>query len=145
MTTNNSALNEVEVQDPQAVVEQFFDACRDLNFERGITFIDEDCVYKNIPFHTARGKKSINRAMTAMQKTINVFDVEMIHISANGEVVLTERIDTVGGRFFNAEIPLMGVFVVKNGKITEWRDYFDWSFVFGRMGKSLFRNPFRAQ
>ena len=144
MASNSSVLKEVESLDPQTVVEQFFNACGNLDFELGMTYIDEHCVYKNIPFHTARGKKSITRALTTMQKAVNVFDVEMIHISANNNVALTERIDTIAGRFFNVRIPLMGVFVVENGKITEWRDYFDWSFVFGRMGKSLFRNPFKS-
>lgn len=144
MTANNTAIKEVELQDPQAVVEGFLDACSALDFDLGMTFIDEHCVYKNMPFHTARGKARIKRDLTSMQKSMNLFEVEMVNIAASGKTVLTERVDTIAGRFFRVEIPLMGVFVVENGKITEWRDYFDWTSVFGKMGRSVIRNPFKS-
>ena len=53
--------------------------------------------------------------------------VENLAVAAAGNKVLTERID----HLVNAEgkttmsIPLMGIFVVEDGRITEWRDYFD--------------------
>lgn len=144
MTANNTAISDVEIKDPQTIVEQFLDACAALDFERGMSFIDEHCVYKNMPFHTARGKARIKRDLTSMQKTMNLFEVEMVNIAANGKTVLTERVDTIAGRFFHVEIPLMGVFVVEDGKITEWRDYFDWTLVLGKMGRSVIRNPFKS-
>lgn len=53
--------------------------------------------------------------------------VEMIAAAAAGDVVVTERID----HFFAsdgtvlASLPLAGTLVVRDGKIAEWRDYFD--------------------
>jgi limonene-1,2-epoxide hydrolase len=43
----------------------------------------------------------------------------------NAGVVLNERIDRfkMGERW--VELPLAGVFEIKNGKISLWRDYFD--------------------
>jgi limonene-1,2-epoxide hydrolase len=40
-------------------------------------------------------------------------------------VVFNERIDVfqMGGK--KVELPVAGVFVVTNGKISAWRDYFD--------------------
>jgi limonene-1,2-epoxide hydrolase len=51
------------------------------------------------------------------------FDVK--HIVADGDVVLTERVDTfeIGGRTIT--LPVMGTFEVRDGKIAAWRDYFD--------------------
>jgi limonene-1,2-epoxide hydrolase len=50
---------------------------------------------------------------------------EIKHQVASGDVVMNERVD----RFENAgkemSIPVVGVFVVRDGKIAEWRDYFD--------------------
>ncbi|HVL00313.1 MAG TPA: limonene-1,2-epoxide hydrolase family protein, partial [Dongiaceae bacterium] len=94
-------------------------------------------------FHTARGKRNVVKAFQAMGKAVTEFKVDMLNIATNGNVVLTERVDTLGGKYFRAELPIMGVFVVKDGKITEWRDYFDWSLSFGKFVGSLFSSPFR--
>lgn len=53
--------------------------------------------------------------------------VDMLNIAANGNVVLTERVD----RFFDKEgkergaVRVMGAFEIKDGKVVDWRDYFD--------------------
>lgn len=141
---NSNVRNVMEFHDPQSVVEKFFSACSNFDFDRAMTFIDDDCVYQNVPFHTARGKERIRRDLGSMEKAMNVFEVEMVNIAVNGNVVLTERVDTLGGRFFNVAIPLMGTLVVENGKITEWRDFFDWSFAMGKVGKSILTNPFKS-
>ena len=127
----------------QSVVEDFLHACCELDLDAALELIDENCVYQNVPFHTARGKQNVVKAFQAMGKAMTEFDVEMLNIATNGNVVMTERVDTLGGRFFRARVPLMGVFVVNDGKITEWRDYFDWSMSFGKFFGSLFTSPFR--
>ncbi len=144
MPKNNAVKSVMELHDPQSVVEKFFAICSRCDFDSAMIYIDEDCVYHNIPFHTARGKERIRRDLVGMGKAINLFEVEMVNIAVNGNVVLTERIDTIGGRFFKVALPIMGTLVVENGKITEWRDYFDWSFSMGKVGKSIFTNPFKA-
>lgn len=147
MTAQVEVINnqeDTQSQDPQAVVEAFFNACSTLDFDAAMEFIDDHCVYKNMPFHTAKGKNRIQRDLSLMAKGMNQFAVDIINIAVNGNVVLTERIDTLGGRFFKIDIPLMGVLVVNNGKITEWRDYFDWSHTMGKLSKSALLRPFKA-
>jgi limonene-1,2-epoxide hydrolase len=54
---------------------------------------------------------------------------EIVNIAADGQVVLTERVDyirTPAGAV--AGVPVMGTFVIDDGgKITRWTDYFDLS------------------
>ena len=129
--------------DPQTVVEAFLAAFEAQDLPRALDFVAEDCVYKNVPFHTARGKQRISRDLGLLAKGMNSFKVDMIHIAVNGNVVMTERVDTLGTRLASAAVPIMGCFVVENGKITQWRDYFDWSVGFGRLAKSLALKPFK--
>ena len=109
------------------VVQTFLRLCSEFEFDAAFELIGEDCVYRNMPFHTARGKQRIVRDLNGMFRLLNQFEVEMVNIAVNKNVVLTERVDTLGGRFFKIDLQLMGVFVVEDGKISEWRDYFDWS------------------
>ena len=49
-----------------------------------------------------------------------------MHLAADGPVVLTERLDRFTWPTGDvAELPVMGTFEVHDGKITQWRDYFD--------------------
>jgi limonene-1,2-epoxide hydrolase len=129
---------------PQKIVEEFLAALSDFDLDAAAERVHEDCVYQNVPFHREAGKEKVMAVLKIMMKRLEVFDVEMLHIAANGNVVLTERIDTLGGRFFKADINLMGVFVIKDGKIIEWRDYFDWSSSGGRFLKGIFGKLFAS-
>jgi limonene-1,2-epoxide hydrolase len=50
---------------------------------------------------------------------------EIVQIAAAGNVVLTERIDRFIGADKKVELPVMGAFEIRDGKIAAWRDYFD--------------------
>ena len=52
-------------------------------------------------------------------------EVDFRHLLSEGAVVMTERVDYVrfGGK--SASLRVAGVFEVRNGVITAWRDYFD--------------------
>lgn len=49
------------------------------------------------------------------------------HIVASGEVVMTERLDMLKGGPHGVihAVPVMGTFVVRDGKIIRWTDYYD--------------------
>ena len=49
----------------------------------------------------------------------------MVNIVANGDTVLTERVDVFQLPNAVIELPVMGTFEVRDGKIAAWRDYFD--------------------
>ena len=115
-----------------------------MDMESAMTLIADDCVYQNVPFHKSVGKARIQRDLSMLGKAITEFQVEMIHAAVNGDTVLTERIDTFIGPGYRTALRLMGTFVVKNGKITEWRDYFDWTSAFGHAAGAVF-SAFRSR
>ncbi len=123
-------------------VEQFVEHLEALDLDAAMELVREDCVYKNMPFHVANGKRKVERDLRAMMARVKRFEVEMIHISEADGVVLTERIDTIDTGRGAADIELMGVFVVRDGLISEWRDYFDWTSTGGRFMKGIFSSLF---
>ena len=52
-------------------------------------------------------------------------DADIIHMVADGPIVMTERIDYVKLSGKTASLRIAGVFEVHDGVITAWRDYFD--------------------
>jgi limonene-1,2-epoxide hydrolase len=54
------------------------------------------------------------------------FSIRYLEIFARGPVVVTHRIDTVSAQGKpDAPYEIVGVFVVKDGKIVEWTDFLD--------------------
>ena len=50
---------------------------------------------------------------------------EVLNQVAAGDIVMNERVDRFKAGEKSVEIPVVGVFRVVDGKIAEWRDYFD--------------------
>jgi limonene-1,2-epoxide hydrolase len=95
-----------------------------LDVGKVLEFFTDDAVYHNMPIQPIQGKDAIKGVIEQFMTPFDRCDWRVEHIAASGDVVLTERID----RFLGAktvELPVMGVFQLKDGKISAWRDYFD--------------------
>jgi len=89
-----------------------------------VGFFTDDAIYHNMPIQPIQGKDAIKGVIEQFMAPFERAEFIVTHIAAAGDVVLTERID----RFFGAktvELPVMGTFEIKGGKIAAWRDYFD--------------------
>src|ERR1700685_3017352 len=88
--------------------------------------LDDEVVYHNIGMPATRGIEATLANLAGQWEMFSAtYEWEIRNVAVNGNTVLTERIDRVGPPGVTAAVPLMGVFEVHNGKIKEWRDYFD--------------------
>jgi limonene-1,2-epoxide hydrolase len=88
-------------------------------------FFTDDVVYHNMPMDPAVG---IDAAVAFIEGFFAMCDgmvIETLHLAVRGNVVLTERIDTFTVGEVVADLPVMGTFEIRDGKISAWRDYFD--------------------
>jgi limonene-1,2-epoxide hydrolase len=122
---------------PTATVTAFLSALEDLDIDRALTFADPAIVYQNVPMPPARGIKAFERQMRAMARYSTAFEARVHRIAENGTTVLTERTDVLAINAWRAEFWVCGTFEVHDGKITLWRDYFDWTTVLAASAKGL--------
>ena len=92
-------------------------------------FCTDDCIWKNSGLPTQTGKAAMQGFLDKFRAVsgLGQVDVEMLAISADGDTVLTERIDhlkTDDGTLVMS-LALMGRFDVRGGQIALWSDYFD--------------------
>jgi len=112
---------------PMQTILDFIDAWNDNDMDRVHEFMAEDIFYHNVPMKPIVGRTAAREFADAFGVGSKMkADWQLVSIAENGEHVLTERIDS----FINPEgkkisVPLMGSFRVRDGVITEWRDYFD--------------------
>jgi len=114
------------MSDNQAVVRDFIDACNDNDLERVMGFFTEDCVYHNIPVAPVTGPDAIRAVLSGFMGMSREIDWVTHNLAETGNgVVLTERTDRflIGQKWI--ELPVMGAFDLRDGRICGWRDYFD--------------------
>jgi limonene-1,2-epoxide hydrolase len=106
-------------------VQEFCAAWSKLDADLLLGYFAEDAIYHNIPMQPLQGREQIAGFLRQFTKQASAAEFEIKQIAANGDVVLTERVDrfTIGGR--PIALPVMGAFELRDGKIAAWRDYFD--------------------
>jgi limonene-1,2-epoxide hydrolase len=84
----------------------------------------DDAVYHNMPSDPVIGPDAIRKLIAGWLEKFSI-EITILHVAANEDVIMTERVDDflVGGR--RIPLPVMGACEVRDGKIAAWRDYFD--------------------
>ena len=109
----------------EQVVRDFCAAVRDRDPDAIRAFFSDDVVYHNIPMDPAEGIEATMATIDMFLSICEGLEFEIHHLASDGAAVLTERTDTFTMQGKTAPLPVMGVFHVRDGKITAWRDYFD--------------------
>ena len=112
--------------EPAELVTEFCTLWANPDLETILSYFTEDAVYHNIPMAPAEGLPAIRDLLPMMLDGMEGIDFIVHRQVADGSVVMNERTDvmrrTNGGR---VELPVMGTFEVRDGRIAAWRDYFD--------------------
>jgi limonene-1,2-epoxide hydrolase len=107
------------------IVTEFLKACEDFDFDKAWGYVTDDFYYRNNPFPATKTKESSKKQLKLLVGSLKEFKVEIHQIAANGNVVLNERSDIFIGSFFYISLPVNGIFKIRDGKICQWDDHFD--------------------
>lgn len=116
-STNDSAAN-------ARTVENFLCALQDEDFDTADSMVADNIEWRNSGFPTIRGRDRIMKMFRRGQGRIG-FEVKFHRIAGEGNAVLTERTDAIEFGPLRLQFWVCGVFEVRDGRITLWRDYFD--------------------
>ena len=105
-------------------VEKFLYALQDQDFDTADSLLSDDLVYENVGWPTIRGRARAVGLFRRMEGRAG-FEVKIHRIAAEGDTVLTERTDALVIGPLRLQFWVCGVFEVHAGRITLWRDYFD--------------------
>jgi len=105
-------------------VEDFLYALQDADYATADAFLDDNLVYENVGLPTIHGRARAMKLFRGMEGRA-AFEVKIHRIAAEGGSVLTERTDALIFGPLRLQFWVCGVFEVHNGRITLWRDYFD--------------------
>ena len=111
--------------DPIDVVRRFCATWAEGDLDNIMGFFADDAVYHNIPIAPVEGKDAIRATIAGFTGGVDKLEFRVDNIAGDGNVVLTERVDVFSMPGATIELPVIGTFEVRDGKIAAWRDYFD--------------------
>jgi limonene-1,2-epoxide hydrolase len=105
-------------------VERFLYALQAQDFDTLDSLLADDVVYQNVGLPTINGRSRVVKLMRGMEGKMG-FEVKFHRNVAEGSTVLNERTDAMILGPLRLQFWVCGVFEVEDGRITLWRDYFD--------------------
>src|ERR1700712_3499103 len=122
-----SAFVEEAVDNVKQVVQQFCDLMSKRDPESLRPYLADNVTYQNTGMPASVGaEETIANLVGQFGMFPDSYEYRMKNIVAEGEVVMTERQDMIEGPDGTLHpVPVMGTFVVRDGKIVRWTDYWD--------------------
>jgi limonene-1,2-epoxide hydrolase len=115
------------MSDQLTIVQEFCDRMVQRDAEALRSYFTDDAVYQNCGMPATIGVDAIVENLAGQIAMFpDSYRYLTKNIAGNGDVVLTERLDfiqTADGTIHG--VPVMGTFVLRDGKIARWTDYFD--------------------
>ena len=113
------------MSEPREVVEAFLHALAAKDFATAEALLAEDVRYVNVGLPTIRGRRRTMRVLEVLGRRGLGFEVYFHAVAADGPTVLTERTDVLLLGPVRMQFWVTGRFDVHGGRITLWRDAFD--------------------
>jgi limonene-1,2-epoxide hydrolase len=116
------------------VVQGFCDLMVKRDAESLRPYLADHVVYQNTGMPAASGIDEVIANVAGQFAMFpDSYEYRTINIVGEGDVVMNERLDHVKGPDGRVHaLPVMGTFIVRDGKITRWTDYWD-SALIGKM------------
>jgi steroid delta-isomerase-like uncharacterized protein len=119
-------LNDLKTADPASIVAAFVHAWERNDTEEIVELFSEDAVwYDGYPANKFETRAEIRAQLDRYSRHLSDISIEVLHQATEGDVVFQERVDhgLRDGKPFS--VAAVCVFRVRDGKITENRDYWN--------------------
>jgi limonene-1,2-epoxide hydrolase len=118
---------------PVEVVHAFLAAAEKRDYEVSLPLLADDVEYQNMPLPAVHGREAVRDTLEALLSMCTGFEVITHRELAAGDTVMNERTDRFELNGSWVDLPVAGVFVVRDGRIALWRDYFDLTTIMNKM------------
>jgi limonene-1,2-epoxide hydrolase len=115
----------VETLANKQFIRQFLEACVRADPDEFASYFTEDAVWWNSPWKPVTGRAAIRETLRRGAQSMKALPWEIRHIVAEGDLVMTERVDRFLVGETRVSVPCMGIFELREGRIAAWRDYWD--------------------
>jgi limonene-1,2-epoxide hydrolase len=113
-------------QTPGELVTALIKANEARDIDALLAVLTDDARYENVPMSVLTGHDEIRSMLEGFLASAKEVAWEVLHQVEQGNVVMNERVDRfVMADGKNVALRVAGVFEIRDGKVSVWRDYFD--------------------
>ena len=112
-------------QDPGAVVAAFLAAASQRDYDAAWALVTDDVEYQNMMLPAVHGKEALRDTLEGLLALCSASEWVTHRQLTAGDTVMNERTDRFRLGEDWVDLPVAGVFVVREGRVALWRDYFD--------------------
>ncbi len=107
------------------IVREFVENWSAMDAAQLAEYFTEDGTYYNMPANPVTGREQVKGFIEAFLSTWTETTWDILNMAEHGDVVFCERLDRTRTIQGDVDLPCVGVFEMRDGKIQVWRDYFD--------------------
>lgn len=122
-------------QDPDvAVVMEMIDAWNTRDWKKVSDLFTRDGVLHSMMIEPVEGRETIRKRIDTLGAGLESMNIEVLNIGKVGDVVFLERVDEFTYKGKEGRVPVVGVLEVRDGRVAEWREYYDRAQLIEAMG-----------
>lgn len=107
------------------IVRKFLNLVAAKEIDEAMTHIASDCEYHNMPMTKVIGPAAVRAVLEPFFGATIKNELIILRELVDGDTVFTERLDRHLTEKGWAELPVAGVWVIRDGQIAIWNEYFD--------------------
>lgn len=118
---------------PLEIVNAFLRAAAARDYDTALPLLADDVEYQNMMLPPVHGHAGVRETLEGLLALCTDSEWVVRREVAQGDLVMNERTDRfrIGDTW--TDLPVMGVFELRDGRIALWRDYFDLQTVMNAM------------
>ena len=118
---------------PLETVRAFMAAAAVRDYDAAMELLADDIEYQNMPLPPVHGKAAVRETLEALLAMCTDSEWVVHRELAAGDLVMNERTDRFLLKGEWVDLPVAGVFELRDGRIALWRDYFDLPTIMNKM------------
>ncbi|TCO76650.1 SgcJ/EcaC family oxidoreductase [Chromatocurvus halotolerans] len=121
-------------EDPESVTMDMVDAWNDVDLDRVIGLFTPDGVLHSMMSAPVVGRDSLRSHLAPLFAGIEELNLDLKRVVVDGDTVIIERVDEFVFKGKRGAVPVVGVLVIRDGAVAEWREYYDRAQLLSEMG-----------
>ena len=111
-----------------------FDAWHDRDLDQVIDLFAADGVLHSMMLEPIVGQDMRRARIAKLGAGISSITLEIVNLGVINGLVYAERVDDFVHQGHHGRVPVVGVLRIENGKVQEWREYYDHAMLLREMG-----------
>lgn len=105
-----------------------------VDLDRVISLFTPDGVLHSMMTDPVTGREQLRHHLQPLFNGIEELTLNLRNVVVDGDTVFLERVDEFVFNGKPGAVPVVGVLVIRDGAVAEWREYYDLSQLYGEMG-----------